>query len=304
MVFAGLAAFVAVSSAVAQEPVNSDAIVVTGRQVQDMARAFADAVSAPPARENQLARFQASICPGVMGLNQRQGQFVVDRIAQRAMALGLHVEEPGCRANVLVLVTRDANALAAAIAEQERYLMANYGSQENLSTRGGDALNAFINETRPVRWWHVSQTETTRGDVLRNTDPHWGTKHGEIAIRNVEVAVVSNGEFGRLARPTLQAFRNAVLIVDAERVGNVQVSALADYLAMVSLAQLDPEADTSQQSSILNLFADAQSARMAGMTDWDLAYLHGLYAAQSNAPNERRQIEDIARRMRGDLTED
>jgi hypothetical protein len=92
MAFAGLAAVLAASGAAAQEPVDSDAIVVTGRQVQDMARAFADTVSAPPARENQLARFQASICPGVMGLNQRQGQFVVDRLAQRAMALGLHVE--------------------------------------------------------------------------------------------------------------------------------------------------------------------------------------------------------------------
>jgi hypothetical protein len=104
-----------------------------------------------------------------------------------------------------------------------------------------------------------------------------------------------------MRRVTLQAVRNVVIIVDTAQAGGTRMDALADYLAMVSLAQLDPAANTSQQPTILNLFADAQSRQMTGMTDWDIAYLRGLYETRANAPNVDAQVRDIARRMGDDL---
>ncbi|HYD87425.1 MAG TPA: hypothetical protein VEA80_08120 [Vitreimonas sp.] len=290
----------AAAPALAQGAEDDGEIVVTGRQLEDAARAFAGAISAPPARENQLPRFNDSICPGVVGLPARQGQYIVDRIAQRALQVGLRVDEPGCQANVLVLVSRDAGHLAATIAEEERYLVANYGVRENLSTRGSEALEDFVATPRPVRWWHVAQTETTDGDVLGHTNPIGRTTGPSTQeFRGAEVTRVSPTQFGRMARPTLQAVRNVVIIVDAERVGGVRLEALSDYLAMVSLAQLDPSADTSGQATILNLFADGAGPN--AMTEWDIAYLSGLYQAQANALNARSQVRDIARTMRNEL---
>ena len=48
--------------------------------------------------------------------------------------------------------------------------------------------------------------------------------------------------------------------------------------AGAALAQIDPEADTSRYVSILNLFAAPEATET--LTDWDTAYLKGLYDAE------------------------
>lgn len=276
-------------------------IVVTAPEVEAAARAFTNAVSAPPSREDQLARFERRVCPGVVGLGRRQAQFIVDRIAQRALDVGLNVGAPGCLANVLVLVTGDAPALARQIAEDQRYLMANYGVQENLNTRGEDALEDFISTDRPVRWWHVSQTETDNGEVLGHTNPYGRMRSPSVQeFRGAEVTRPSTMGFGRLSRPTLQSLRNVVVIVDARRVASVRLDALSDYIAMVALAQTEPGADTAAYDTILNLFSDNPAGEI-GMTAWDQAYLEGLYAGRGNALNARWQGNNIARRMRDEI---
>lgn len=300
LIVGALAALMLASPAEAQR--DNDDIIVTAPELEAAARAFAREVSAPPAREDQLSRFEARVCPGVVGLGQRQGQFLVDRIAQRALQLDLPIGQPGCKANVLVLVSGDAGAVARAIVEEQQYLMANYGIQENLSTRGAEALVDFVETPRPVRWWHVSQTQTADGDVLGHTNPYGRTLSPTTQeFRGAEVTRPSMLDFGRLGRPTLQALRNVVVIVDAERVGAVRLDALADYIAMVALAQTEPGADTSGYDTILNLFGDTPAGE-TGMTNWDLAYLQGLYAGRGNQLNTDWQARTIARRMRDDLT--
>ncbi len=299
MVVGALAALMLASPAEAQ-PVNDD-IIVTAPELEAAARTFAREVSTPPAREDQLSRFEERICPGVVGLDERQGQFLVDRIAQRALQLDLQVGRPGCKANVLVLVSRDAGAVARAIVDEQQYLMANYGIRENLSTRGSEALVDFVESPRPVRWWHVSQTQTADGDVLGHTNPFGRTTNITQEIRSAEVARPSMLGFGRLGRSTLQAIRNVVVIVDVQRVGAVRLDALSDYIAMVTLAQTEPGADTSGYNTILNLFAATPTGE-SGMTDWDLAYLQGLYTGRGNQLDAEWQARTIARRMRDELT--
>lgn len=267
-------------------------IVVEAQRIQEAARSFARDVSAPPSREDQLARFDDRICPGVIGLNRRQGEFLADRIGQRALELNLSVGEPGCRANVLVLVTQAPSDVARAIAEEQRYLVANNGVQENLNTRGEEALARFISDERPVRWWHVAQTVTRDGEVLRNVPAQmWGgsnnTPHftAEVVHANPLTATQNNA-------PTRQEFRNVVIIVDANRARTVRLDGLADYVAMVAFAQLAPDADTRPYDTVLNLFSSERA--VASMTDWDRAYLTGLYTVDPNATSARRQAGRIA----------
>ena len=74
---------------------------------------------------------------------------------------------------------------------------------------------------------------------------------------------------------------------------------------MVTLAQIDPEADTSRYASILNVFDDPDAS--AGLTDWDQAYLMGLYDAErtrKNARAGRTEIIDSIRRAHGELADE
>ena len=77
---------------------------------------------------------------------------------------------------------------------------------------------------------------------------------------------------------------------------------LADYVAMVTLAQNDPDADTGRYASILNVFDDPETA--TGLTDWDQAYLRGLYDAERSRKNlraGRTEIADSIHRAHGEL---
>jgi hypothetical protein len=73
---------------------------------------------------------------------------------------------------------------------------------------------------------------------------------------------------------------------------------------MVTLAQLDPRADTSTYPTILNLFSSPApgAQRPTAMTDWDVAYLHGLYDATRDARNSNQQEAEIATTMARDMS--
>lgn len=278
------------------QTVTEDELVVTGRRIDEAVRNFVEELSAPTTSEDQLGRWNREICVGAIGIRARYGQYLVDRISQRAVQIGLQAGSPGCRANVVVFVTPDANRLAAGMVEQFQSLMAVRYS-DNTVTAGGEALDAFVNTPRPVRWWHVAYTTTADGQTLRDAP----ASNGASGMRGQVVRTTSLG-FGRLSRTTRQDFNRVIIIIDATQAAGVQFDALADYVAMVALAQVDPDADTSEADTILNLFNDRSAGRPSGMTEWDLAYLNGLYAAPRNARSADAQESAIARSMGEEIT--
>lgn len=276
--------------AAAQSPAPQEEIVVNAPAVEEAIRNFVAELSAPPARENQLARWDHEVCVGVIGIQARYGQFLADRISQRAAEIGLAPAGPGCKANVVVFVTPDSGLLAREIVNQFQELM-GVAWRDNEITQGREALDAFVASERPVRWWHVSNTVTADGQVLRDV-PASQNSRGEF---EAQVLRTTSFAFGRLSRTTRQDFSRVIIVVDATRAAGRRFDALADYVAMVALSQIAPDADPSEVPSILNLF-DAASPPSA-MTEWDIAYLTGLYEAPRTARNSGQQEAAIARSM-------
>jgi len=274
---------------------SAEQVTVTGHS-EDMVRDFVGAVSSAPAGVNQLARWDRTICPQIAGIQARYAQFIADRISQRAYQLGLRPGRSGCRANVFIFVTPDSQTFARALVDHHA-LMASHTMDENGNSPGQQALTQFASADRPVRWWHVTQTVASNGQVLGNGD---ASVAGPMAH---EVVRMPGGQSGRLQSSTRQDFNRVLIIVDATKSQGQPFGALADYLAMVALAQLDPAADTSSFDSILNLFRvrSAGETAPAELTDWDRAYLEGLYGAPRFARNSRQQIGSITRHMHGDI---
>lgn len=264
----------------------NDDIVVTGR-TPETAQRFVDQISAPSQSADQLARWDRGVCTGVAGLPVRQAQFIADRVAQRAMQLGLDPGVAGCTPNVSIVVSSDADALAQRMYEQDRNAFA-YRPENGVSSLGEVALNEFLTTDRAVRWWQVSRTVSADGLSLS----------GDASSGGLGNAPVARSGGSRLQEDVRQDLDRAIIIVDATRVGDVQLTALADYIAMVALAQVSADAQTRGYPTILNLFAEQPAhARPGALTEWDEAYLQGLYAATRNAPNLRAHEADIARRM-------
>jgi len=85
----------------------------------------------------------------------------------------------------------------------------------------------------------------------------------------------------------------SIIIVDVDRLAGASLVQLADYLALVALAQIDAEADTAPYPTILNLFADPASAP-AGLTEWDRSYLTALYEHDQLRINRNSQVRAVA----------
>jgi hypothetical protein len=273
-----------------QQAVSSDEIVVIGERSEESLRTFARQISQATGPEGQLSRWDRTVCIGVGGVRPRYAQQVIDRIAARALDVGLSVGGPGCAANSLVLFSNNADAAAEELVSGNRAAL-GYFSSAGESTAGRDALREFVTSDSPVRWWYVSHTHSRSGARLS------GQGSGQVANNFIV------GGATRLRQMTRQDIAIAVAIVDAQLVGGTSLNVIADYLAMVLLAQINPDADVAGAHSILNLFEQTGGRAPEAMTDWDLAYLRGLYQASREAASAAVQHYEIGQTMASELAE-
>ncbi len=257
------------SNAMAQESPPEEEVVVRAEGVEEAVRAFVGAVTVEAGRTDQIAVWDGRLCIGVMGMRGPQAQAVIDRIATRADALSIDLGEPGCPPNLLIIFTTDSDAVARVLVEEYRRALAYYSSEG--TTRGRTALDDFAETPRPVRWWHVSAAADETGSVA--------VRRGIGGPPMVRTAAGGS----RIENPTQQVFTRAIIVVDSTRVAGMRVDSLADYVSMAALAQLDPAADTSAYPTILNAFSNGSPGNVPlALTEWDLAYLEGLYTSDSN----------------------
>lgn len=280
--------------------VELDDVVVTGRSLDTMIRNFVGEV-AEPNRGRGLARWDDTICVGVSNLQADAAQYLADRISTVADDLGLQTGAPGCTPNILVIATDDAEALARTLVTERRGAFRMGGTGMD---RGGDALEDFVETDRPVRWWQVAlkvDSETGQRAVRLPGDCNGSECAGGVIGFAPRTNVFAAS---RLRTQFIDDLMRSVVIVDVDQLRGVSLLQLADYIAMVSLAQIDPDADTRGYASILNVFDDPDGS--TSLTNWDLAFLGGLYSAERNAAAQiarRGEIVDAIHDEHGRLRE-
>ncbi|HHX82838.1 MAG TPA: hypothetical protein GX696_07650 [Pseudomonadaceae bacterium] len=79
----------------------------------------------------------------------------------------------------------------------------------------------------------------------------------------------------RIKSTVSDAIWGSLIIVDASKLENVDWPQLADYLAMVTLAQINPNGRPAGTDSILSLFSAAEPP--GSLTELDRIYLRSLY---------------------------
>lgn len=269
-------------------------VVLEGRALEAMVRSFVNEVS-QPANNRGLARWNRPICVGAVNLRNDVGQYVVDRISDLARELEVEAGEPGCRPNILVVAADDGAALASAIVEDRPR---NFDLRHNGTDAGTRAFRNFRTGDQPVRWWQISMPidADTGGRAVRlpgDIDP----STGQPSAPAIRVFAAS-----RLRTQIRDDMVRSIIIVDVERLAGANLVQLADYLALVALAQVDAEADTATFPTILNLFDDPASAP-AGLTDWDRSYLQALYEHDQFRINRNSQVRSVAEAVTRDRRE-
>jgi len=194
----------------------------------------------------------------------------------------------------MIMVTDDPDGLAQTMAKDSGRTLRVGGSGMD---QGGAALRRFVSSDAPVRWWQVSMPVNSDTGERAVSIP--GECTGSCSsvydfAPNITVHSVS-----RLNSQIVDHMLRTIIIVDIDRIGDVSGDQLSDYLAMITLAQIDPEADTSRYASILNVFDAPDTA--SSLTNWDRAYLAGLYGAERRREfraGRREVIEEIHRAHR------
>lgn len=279
---------------VSQDPVRLEDVVVDARRLEDTTEAYVDEVAAPAPRRG-LARWKDGMCVGVVNLENETAQFLADRVSDVARSLGLRAHEPECHPSVIIVATSDGPGFTEQfVAMRPRLFRVGAAGMD----RGSAELRDFISEERPVRWWHVSLPvdSETGNPVVRPPGYISGSgavTGGPSAQQYAPNTVIHAAS--RLNDQTHDILKRVFIIVDVDQLNGASLQQLGDYVAMVAMAQVDPDADTARFDTILNLFDDPAAAP-TGLTGWDRAYLEGLYdlGSETHRINQRAQVQAVA----------
>lgn len=273
---------------------QGDVVIARGRrmsevgpELEDYVSEFVGQIAAPPPGAG-YARWQRRVCVGVYNLEADPAQYIVDRVSQAAMDVGLDPGDPGCNPDVLVVFTLDGKAMASHMVETQPLMFRPVGGEGGVQL-GFDALDRFASSDRAIRWWHVSMP----------TDPRTGQPAIRLPIGDGAPPVLTDGGGGgsRIYRQLRDDLMYALIIVDATKLTEVTWEEIGDYIAFVSLAQIDPDAAPEAFDSILNLFANPTA--YSGLTDWDRNYLRALYSFDQQRQPRVQTVElinEMARR--------
>ena len=237
-----------------------------------------------------VARWQSPVCPQVTGLARQPGEFVLERVSEIARIAGAPLAKENCRPNLFIFVTSQPEQLLQAM--EKRYFAVSFGNA------APSQVDAFVNTPRPVRVWH-SPYWTPEGASPQGygVPPSAQVLGGGLSSPPTYSTPGAMGA-SRLINPGSWTFGNVYVIVDQRQLHGVSQGQFADYIAMVSLADIKPSAHPGDAHSILTLFADRPQAAPAAMSDWDQAFLKSLYAT---SPQRTQPRSLISRGMMNEL---
>ena len=268
-------------------------IPVHGVRRQELIERFVTNVAAPIKRR-QVARWKHNrpVCVSITNLQTEGAYYIADRIGDVARDLDLLVGAPGCRPNVHIIATSQTRE-ASQWVRQERYRQ--FVPREFGASQGRAAFERFVSNDEPIKWWHTVSVRSSYGE---------GTYGGNSSLDDLlDNYPASNTMASRILESFEDNLQSVLIIFDPTRVSDLNADQLADYLAFLVLAQVNPDADTESYESVLNVID--HPTEVAGLTDWDHTYLRGLYGAarsQKNAGAARNEIVSAIDRQQRILT--
>jgi hypothetical protein len=267
-------------AAIAEDPqVPIDTVTVEARREQ-LKRQISTFVSeiALQSRTESLARWQLPICPLVAGLTFEQGKMMFERISQVATAAGVPLGPPDCNPNLLVVRTP----------EPEKMLRQWWRNMPKLlnSDRGTAAIEHTIRTPAPVRVFYNACS----------VPPALAKTFGRRVLASCNTGMPGS----RLTWDAVRVLYSVIVIVDKQKTEGVNLGALTDYIAMVSLAHLRRNPELGTAPTILRLFDDTATARPEQMSAWDQAFLASLYKTDAGSV---AQLSEIKRQMTQGLTQ-
>jgi hypothetical protein len=256
-------------------------IVIEGRKErQRQIRRFVGSLTETHFR-GQIPRFEWKVCPVALGMPDDQNRRFVERMRRVARAAGVPLDEPGCAANAIVIVTPEKPATM-------RMLRREY--PELFRTELDERIRP--DRMAPISAWQVQGRLTQDGLAVPVVHDDMGTYYRS------EVTRASS----RISPANRPHFKATVLVAQLDALRGLTLTQFADYAAMRIFAQTDPSRlDRSTVPTILNIIDTPMGAEIpVTLTQWDLSFLRALYGSTVNRYAEQ-QRQEMRRRLERDL---
>jgi len=263
-------------------PITVTATRLTPAQAEARASAFVRAVLPTP-DYGQYGRWTAPVCIKVAGITDPAATLVAARVRAVAVAAGIKVGVTGCRANLNIVFSEDGSRTAAVILRRRPGLVARLP---------GAAKQRLVNDPLPVRWWYgievgdgsgVFAGAGAAGSAALSTATISG---GVSALPVGPDAITTSSYSSSLINTNLSiAVTSATAIVDVTLATGKSLEAVADHVAMVTLAPTRLPPDPPGVPSILGLFSNGDQR----LSNWDSAYLAALYRMSLNRTSQRQR---------------
>jgi hypothetical protein len=272
--------------ATAQSPTAAIPSPSTSETVQEVTVTARRLNIAPAVREfvNQIAdfgngeelvRWDTPMCPTVMGLPREEVEFILGRIAEIAQAARVPMAGKSCNPNLYIVVVAHPKVLLEAWYARNSIRLGVFNGatwRHDLNGAPPSVVEPFINTPRAARVWYYTGASDT-----------WPA---------LSVAAGPMLESNRLQSHIAYGFFRVFVIADQTRLKGLTIGQFADYVSMVSLAQIKPDARLGDTPTILKLFDGVPPPTPASVTNWDRAFLKSLYGTDQQAKTQRSLMTD------------
>ena len=213
----------------------------------------------------KIARWEDRVCPGVMGLPAGFTKFITARVREVAAAAGAPVDaDAACKANVQIIFTTKPQALLDEIRAKEPVLLGYYDNS--------DQAEQMAKVTHPIQAWYTTATVDTRGKPLIDS------RHS-VAAATAQASNAQASTLSHLGDGLRSAFYHVTIVADPSKLGDHEIGALADYIAVLALSSPHSQDTCTDLPGILNLTIAGchADAPLKAMSANDAGYLRGLY---------------------------
>jgi TPR repeat protein len=240
------------------------------RELQRQVDQFVTTVIAQPWGEGEsLLRWNKPICPIAGGLPREFDEFMEAHISQIARSAHAPVAGGRCRPNFYVIATYHPERLLKKLWARRPWIY---------STRNGlGGVERFMHSRRAVRAWYNAELRCRAASISPGigSDMMMVGPSGGHQVNTASPYYCAGGG-PRLSYSAVNAMSSVLIVVDLNRMQKITARQLADYIAMVGLADVRLGAEEGAVPTILHLFRHSRRAPR-GLSTWDRALLASLY---------------------------
>jgi len=265
----------------------TESITATATKSREVLDKFAKDFATPTMLTGKIARWERGVCPVTVGQNPSFARFITQRVKYVAMTVGAPVNtEASCTPNIEIVFTTTPQALLDNVRKNEAVYLGYAVSTAQ--------LDALATVTRPIQAWYTTETVDLIGK--RQLDSGRPPEGGGVTMAS-ELTMPSSRAFGapttmsnaysarstgnRINSGIHSGFNHIMIVIDTTKLSGQTVVLLADYISMLALTQLKSLDACQQLPSIVNILAGDCNHSVDGITQFDLAYLQGLYKASA-----------------------